>query len=102
MSIWAAVGSCFYCTIKAVGLSLGIGEVWLLISINLPLQLIPIQGFANTGNHEAGWVGALALLGISANEGLRFALTSHALLLSYVLALWPLVAIGQIVNMKKR
>lgn len=87
LGIWMAVASCFYCTARAVGLNIGIGDVWFLIAIQLPLQLIPVQGFANAGNHEGGWVAGLTLLGIPASEGLTFALTSHALIVIYVLAL---------------
>lgn len=87
LGVWAAVGMCFYCVVKAVGLQLGIGDVWLLITIQLPLQLIPVQGFANAGNHESGWVAGLMILGVSASEALKFALASHAILLSYVMVL---------------
>ena len=87
LGIWTAVGVCLFCTARAVGLSLSIGDIWLLITIQLPLQLIPIQGFANAGNHEGGWITALMIIGIPATDGLKFALVSHTLLLSYVLAL---------------
>jgi len=87
LGIWAALGACFYCTARAVGLCIGMWDIWLLISIQLPLQLIPVQGFANTGNHEGGWVAGLALLGIPSSIGIEFALTSHALLFCYILML---------------
>ena len=87
LGIWAAVGACFYCTTRAIGLTLGMGDIWFIITVQLPLQLIPVQGVANAGNHEGGWVAALALIGIPASEGLMFALTSHAILLSYVLVI---------------
>ena len=87
LAIWMAVAGGFYCAARAVCLDIGFGGVWFLITVQLPLQLIPVQGFANAGNHEGGWIAALALLGISASEALTFALTSHALLLVYVLAL---------------
>jgi uncharacterized membrane protein YbhN (UPF0104 family) len=92
--IWIAVAACFYCAARAVGLPLGIAEVWLLITIQLPLQLIPLQGIANAGNHEGGWVAGLAILGIPASEALNFALTSHAILLLYVLSLGPIALIS--------
>jgi glycosyltransferase 2 family protein len=87
LGIWAAVGACFYCTARAIGLTLGMGDIWFIITVQLPLQLIPLQGVANAGNHEGGWVAALALIGIPASEGLTFALTSHAILLSYVMVI---------------
>jgi len=87
LGIWTAVGVCFYCTTRAIGLTLGMGDIWFIITLQLPLQLIPLQGVANAGNHEGGWVAALALIGIPASEGLMFALASHAILLSYVLVI---------------
>lgn len=87
LGIWAAIGACLYCTARAVGLDLSIGGIWFLITIQFPLQLIPIQGFANAGNHEGGWIAALAILGVPASEGIEFALTSHAIILLYVLLL---------------
>ncbi len=89
LGIWACVGACFFCTAQAIGLPLGFIQVWLLITIQLPLQLIPLQGVANAGNHEGGWIAGLALLGIPTDQGLHFALLSHALLMTYVLALGP-------------
>ena len=95
LGVWAAVGMCFYCVVNAVGLQMGIGDVWLLITIQLPLQFIPIQGFANAGNHESGWVAGLMILGVSASEALKFALASHAILLSYVLVIGVFVLFTQ-------
>ena len=89
LAIWACVGACFFFTVQAIGLPLGLMEVWLLITIQLPLQLIPLQGVANAGNHEGGWIAGLALLGIPPEQGLHFALLSHALLMIYVLSLGP-------------
>jgi hypothetical protein len=62
-------------------------HVWLLISLQLPLQLIPVQGVANAGNHEGGWVAGLLIVGFSAQQAVEFALTSHVILISYVLVL---------------
>jgi len=87
LGIWAAIGACLYCTARAVGLDLSIGGIWFLITIQFPLQLIPIQGFANAGNHEGGWITALTILGVPASESIQFALTSHAIILLYVLLL---------------
>jgi uncharacterized membrane protein YbhN (UPF0104 family) len=87
LGIWAAIGACFYCITRAIGLTLGMGDIWFIISLQLPLQIIPLQGVANAGNHEGGWVAALAVIGIPASEGLTFALTSHAILLSYVMVI---------------
>ena len=88
LGIWLAIGGCLFCAARAVGLSLGLGDAFFLISVQLPFQLIPIQGFANAGNHEGGWIAALTILGIPASSGLVFALASHALMFVYVVSLW--------------
>ena len=93
--IWAALGTGLFCTARAVGLPLGFGETWILVTIGMPLQILPIQGIANAGNHEGGFVAGLAILGIPASEGLKFALTTHALVLFYVLMLAPVVLIAR-------
>jgi uncharacterized membrane protein YbhN (UPF0104 family) len=58
-----------------------------MISVQLLFQLIPIQGFANAGNHEGSWIAALSILGIPASSGLVFALATHALVFVYVVSL---------------
>lgn len=40
--------------------------------------------FANAGNHEGGWIAALAILGIPPSSALVIALASHALVFVYV------------------
>lgn len=102
IGIWAAVGAVFYCTTKAVSLPLNFGEIWVIITIQLPLQLIPVQGFANAGNHEGGWVTALALMGIPASKGLQFAIASHAILLIYVMMLGPVALITKKIKLVNR
>jgi len=87
IGIWMAIGGCLFCAARAVGLVLGPGDAIFLISVQFPLQLIPVQGFANAGNHEGGWIAALTILGIPAATGLVIALTSHALVFLYVVSL---------------
>lgn len=85
--IWTFVGLSLFAAAKAVGLNLSFSDIWILITIQLPLQLFPVQGIANAGNHEFGWVVALVLLGIDADSALNYALTSHAILIIYVISL---------------
>lgn len=87
LCIWVAVAGVFFFVAQSIGLSISLVQVWLLISLQLPLQLIPVQGIANAGNHEGGWVAGLLLIGFSAQQALEFALTSHVILISYVLVL---------------
>jgi len=94
IGVWSALGTCFYCIAHAVGLSIEFGVIWLVIVVQLPLQLIPIQGIANSGNHEGGWVAALMLVGVGADAAVEFALASHAVLLLYVLIIGCLALIS--------
>ena len=71
------------------------------LNTQLPLQLIPIQGFANSGNHEGGWIAGLALLGIPTSEAVDFSLTSHALLIIYVLALGIVALITRMISTRQ-
>ncbi len=93
LGIWMAVAGCLFCAAHAIGLALAPIQVWLLITLQLPLQLIPLQGVANAGNHEGGWVAGLMLLGMPASNALELALASHAIVLFYVLALGPVAMI---------
>jgi len=87
LGIWIAVAGVFFCVVRAINLPIGFGGILLLISIQLPLQVLPVQGIANTGNHEGGWIAALSLLGVSLSQSVEFAVTSHIIILFYVLAL---------------
>lgn len=89
LAIWIAIACCFYFAARAIDLPLSPTQVWLLVTLQLPLQMIPIQGFANAGNHEGGWVAGLVLLGVPASAAIEIALTSHTILLAYVLVLGP-------------
>lgn len=97
VAIWITIGLLIYCTARALGLALGPADAWFLSTVQMPFQILPIQGVASSGSHEAGWVGAMALLGYDPKEALRFALAGHLLILVYVavftaflgvLALW--------------
>ena len=87
LGIWISIACVIFCVVRAVNLSIGFGGALLLISLQLPLQLLPIQGFANTGNHEGGWVAALSILGIPIAQAAEFAVASHLIILFYVLSL---------------
>lgn len=90
-AIWAAIAGCFFCTARSIGIPLMPMHAWLLISIQLPMQILPVQGVANAGNHEGGWVFGLVVLGISTEAAIEFSLISHAIILFYVLALGPTI-----------
>jgi hypothetical protein len=85
--IWTAITSVFFCVARAINLPISFGGIWLLLTIQLPLQMLPIQGLANTGNHEGAWIVTLSLLGIPVSTAAEFAFTSHIIILFYVLVL---------------
>ncbi|MFH1154350.1 MAG: lysylphosphatidylglycerol synthase transmembrane domain-containing protein [Pseudomonadota bacterium] len=94
--IWLFIGLGYYCVARAIRLNISYSDIWLLITIQLPLQLLPIQGIANAGNHEAGWVAGLVLLGFTPDKALDYALISHAVFILYVFVLGiPLVLTKQ-------
>mgnify|MGYP003564577472 CR=1 FL=1 len=85
--IWLSIALSIWCITAAMQLHLSIVDIVLLIALQLVMQFIPVQGFANSGNHESGWVAALVLVGHPLDIAVKFALTSHAILLLYVLLL---------------
>lgn len=82
--IWFWTGSTIFCVIRSLDIPLAFLDVWFLATIQLPLQLLPVQGVANSGNHEVGWVVGLGLLGMSPEKGLTLALSSHILIICFV------------------
>ena len=85
--IWFWTGCTLFSVTRALAIPIQFMDIWFLVAIQLPLQLFPIQGVANTGNHEVGWVTGFTLLGIPPEKGLDFALASHLLIIGYVLLL---------------
>ena len=85
--IWLSIALTIWCIAVAMRLYISIEDIILLIALQLIMQLLPVQGFANSGNHESGWVAALVLTGRPMDIALKFAFTSHAILLLYVLLL---------------
>lgn len=93
INIWFWTGCTSFCVIKAIGLPLTPFDAWFLAAIQLPLQLLPIQGLANSGTHEAGWVMGLTLLGIPSDQTFTAAVATHILLVSYVCILGAVAAV---------
>lgn len=85
--IWFWTGCTLFSATKALSIPIQFLDIWFLVAAQLPLQLFPIQGIANAGNHEIGWVAGFTILGISAEKSLEFALASHLIIILYVLTL---------------
>ena len=87
IAIWIASATMLWCITAAMQLAMSIDELLFLVAIQLVMQLFPIQGFANSGNHESGWIAAMVLIGYPADISLQLALASHAIVLVFVLFL---------------
>lgn len=85
--IWLALYASQYCLIKSLGIDLSLPGIVFISAIQFPFQILPLQGFANSGNHEGSWVAAMMMLGFTATAALEFAIASHIILLGYVLSL---------------
>jgi hypothetical protein len=85
--IWGSIAACTGCIAAAMQLPISSADIVFLIALQLAMQLMPVQGFANSGNHESGWVAALMLMGCPGDLALKFAITSHAIILAYVVFL---------------
>lgn len=85
--IWLCTGGTLYSVVKSINIPINFMDIWFLVSVQLPLQLLPVQGLANAGNHELGWTSALRILGVNLDNSINFALSSHLILIIYVLLL---------------
>lgn len=87
IAIWACVQANFFLIIRALGYSLSLLEIIVVTIIMVPMTLLPLQGFANLGTHEIGWTAAFALFGYTQATALSIAVSSHIVLLIFVLTL---------------
>lgn len=88
--IWLCVYANFYCIVRAVGFSPSFVEMVVVSIVLVPLTLLPVQGLANVGSHEIGWVLALSLFGHPLDDALTIAVATHVVLLCFVLLLGAL------------
>jgi len=87
IAIWICVQTNFYFIVLSLGESLTFLQMMAVSIIMVPMTLLPIQGFANLGTHEIGWTAAFALFGYPAATALNIAVSSHIILLFFVLLL---------------
>lgn len=85
--IWLCMYASQYCMIRAINLDLTFSEIIFISAIQFPLQLLPVQGLANAGNHESGWLASMVLMGFPMTTALESALASHGILLIYIVVL---------------
>jgi len=85
--IWVCVLSNYYCIARSLGFDVELGQMIVVSIIIIPLSLIPAQGIANLGTHEAGWVAALSIFGYSFDSAFTLAVTSHVVLFAMFVVL---------------
>ncbi|MFN2128405.1 MAG: lysylphosphatidylglycerol synthase transmembrane domain-containing protein [Anaerolineales bacterium] len=88
--IWFCVQTTFYFIVLSLGESLSFYQMFVVSIVMIPMTLLPIQGFANLGTHEIGWVAAFSLFGYPETNALKIAVSSHIILLLFVLLLGSL------------
>lgn len=91
---------CVYTKSYLIVLSMGYHPTYFqMIAVSLimvPLTLLPVQGIANLGTHEAGWVAAFSLFGHSQDVSLAIAASSHVIVLSFVLVIGLVGTLGSL------
>ena len=89
--VTAGIWGCIYANLYAIVASLGyepdLLELVVLSMFLVPMTLLPVQGLANVGTHEAAWIAAFAIFGYPMSESLSIAVTSHVVLFVLVVAL---------------
>jgi uncharacterized protein (TIRG00374 family) len=87
IGIWLCVYTNYYLIVHSMGYEISYLHIAVVTIIMVPTKLLPVQGFANLGTHELGWVAGLALFGRSRDVSLAIAVGSHVILLWFVLIL---------------
>jgi len=79
--MWLAMYVQHYSFVWALGYRLDWADVLWMQLLLMPIQLLPVRGFADAGTHEAAWIiGALAV-GVGAGEAVELAIGTHLLAL---------------------
>ena len=87
LGLWICINLNFYLITLALGYQFFFFQIVVVSIIMIPVTLFPIQGFANLGAHELGWVTALTLFGLPYLEALNLAVSSHVIYIFFVLIL---------------
>lgn len=101
IGIWICVQANFYFIIHSLGYRFNFFQVVVTSIIMVPITLIPFQGFGNLGTHEIGWVAALSLFGEPKTDSLNIAVSSHIILLFFVIVLGS-IGYGLLMGQNKR
>ena len=87
LGIWLCINSNFFLITLGLGYDFNFFQIVVVSIILVPVELFPIQGFANLGAHELGWVTALTLFGLPYIDALNLAVSSHVIYIFFVLLL---------------
>ncbi len=87
LGIWICINLNFYLITLALGYQFYFFQIVVVSIIMIPITLFPIQGFANLGAHELGWVTAFTLFDFPYLDALNIAVSSHIVYVFYVLLL---------------
>lgn len=86
-AIWICVYTNFYLVVISLGYQMTYFQVIVVSIFMIPMTLLPIQGLANLGTHEIGWVAAFSIFDQPRSDALNVAVSSHIILLLFVLLL---------------
>ena len=85
--IWLCVNGNFFLITVSLGYTFNFFQIIVVSIIMIPVTLFPIQGFANIGAHEIGWVTAFTLFDFPYDAALNIAISSHIVYVLFVLLL---------------
>ena len=85
--IWLCINTNFFLITLGIGYSFSFFQIVVVSIIMIPLTLFPIQGFANLGAHELGWITAFTLFNYTYQDALNIAVSSHIVYVFFVLLL---------------
>lgn len=77
--MWGAMYLQHYAFLNALGFSLDPAEVLWMQVLVVPVQLLPVRGFADLGTHEAAWFAAATIVGLTSSAAAVVAIGTHIL-----------------------
>jgi uncharacterized protein (TIRG00374 family) len=87
LGIWLCINAIFFLITKSLGFNINFFQIVVVSIIMIPVTLFPIQGFANLGAHEIGWVTAFSMFNYQYSDALNIAVSTHILYIGFVLIL---------------
>lgn len=90
LGIWLCIALNFFLILAAASIAVPFAAAFTITLVMIPLSLLPAQGFANLGTHEAAWLMVLAAMGLPPEVAARATLLSHLVLVGYVVVMGTL------------